>query len=67
MSGAQRLIMRLRRSGLDATITQKGHVRIETPSGPVFTSGSPSDWRSLKNMAATLKSKGVHVDYRKLL
>lgn len=64
---ARRLVMQLERAGLQVSITQKGHIRIETPKGPVFTSGSPSDWRSLKNMVARLRARGVEIDRRQLL
>lgn len=63
----QQLIMRLQRYGLEVSRTRNGHIRIETPQGPVFTSSSPSDWRSVRNMVARLRARGIDIDRRDLL
>jgi hypothetical protein len=42
--------------GGSVTTTRGNHLRIELPQGgTVYTSSTPSDWRSLKNMQATLR------------
>ncbi|HVZ99670.1 MAG TPA: hypothetical protein VG841_05095 [Caulobacterales bacterium] len=49
----------LSRAGFTATRTRRGHWRFEHPlmDGPVFTSGTPSDHRSLKNLRAQLRRR----------
>jgi len=66
MPGTRKLVLRLRRAGLEASVTRGGHIRIETPAGPVFAAASGSDWRGLRNLSSTLRSRGVDVDWRHL-
>ena len=49
----------LSRAGYSVEQTRGGHVRITHPEfdGPVFAASTPSDWRSIQNLAAILKRK----------
>lgn len=38
-----------------------GHLRIDTPNGPVFCSSSPSDHRALHRIRQDLRRKGVEL------
>lgn len=46
--------------GWTLTWTSKGHVKMIPPDGgpPVFTSGSPGDYRALKNFLGKLRRRG---------
>lgn len=49
----------LERQGFIATRTRGGHLRFDHPMmvGPVFAPSTPSDHRSVKNLAAILRRK----------
>jgi predicted RNA binding protein YcfA (HicA-like mRNA interferase family) len=49
----------LERRGFTATKTRGGHWRFEHPDmdGPVFAPDTPSDYRAIKNLEATLRRK----------
>jgi hypothetical protein len=62
MSGSARMKevrRQLERNGFDAVKTRGGHWKISHPrmDGPVFASDTPSDHRSLKNLASMLRRK----------
>jgi hypothetical protein len=67
LASSKRLLIRLRRAGLTASITGGGHIRIETPKGPVYAPTTGSDWRGIRNLSAVLRAHGVHVDWRTLV
>jgi predicted RNA binding protein YcfA (HicA-like mRNA interferase family) len=49
----------LQRQGFAATKTRGGHWRFEHPNmqGPVFAPDTPSDYRAIRNLFATLRRK----------
>lgn len=53
------LIGRAADDGCDVTYTRGGHVRIDTPSGPVFAASTASDRRGVLNVRAQLRQRGV--------
>lgn len=67
MSSTKKILVRLRQAGLEASVTGGGHIRIETPAGPVFAPASGSDRRGMRNLCATLRSRGVDLDWRCLV
>lgn len=43
--------------GYTLSLTKKGHLRFDKPgSAPIFSSGTPSDWRTVKNTIADLRA-----------
>jgi hypothetical protein len=56
-SEMEKVRRRLRRQGFVTTLTGRGHWRVAHPlmRGVVFTSGSPSDRRSIKNLRAQIR------------
>ena len=57
----QDLILAVRALGCEVTKRQNGHLRIDTPQGPVFCSSSPSDYRAVFRIKKDLKTKGVEL------
>jgi len=47
--------------GVCVSHTSGGHVRIETPQGPVFVASTPSDWRAARNMRSLLRRRGLAI------
>lgn len=66
MSSTKKILIRLRQAGLEASMTGGGHIRIETPAGPVFAPASGSDRRGMRNLCSTLRARGVDLDWRHL-
>lgn len=64
MPSTKKLLVRLRRAGLEASITRGGHIRIETPAGPVYAPASGSDHRGMRNLCSVLRARGVELDWR---
>jgi hypothetical protein len=56
------LVRSLQQQGVRVKRTQKSHICVITPKGPVFCASTPSDNRALKNAIAMLKRKGVKID-----
>lgn len=56
------LLKAVKDAGWPIEQTKKGHHLIRPPSGPlILVSGTPSDWRGLKNARAQLRRAGVNV------
>ena len=53
----QDVLARARAAGWRVEHTRGGHLRLDHPEAafPVFTSSSPSDWRSSRNLRAELR------------
>lgn len=66
MSSTKKILVRLRQAGLEASMTGGGHIRIETPAGPVFAPASGSDRRGMRNLCTTLRRRGIDLDWRVL-
>jgi hypothetical protein len=66
MPSTKKLLVRLRQAGLEANVTRGGHIRIETPSGPVFSAASGSDRRGTRNLCTVLRMRGIKIDWRQL-
>lgn len=51
------LVKELEQEGYSVVRSNGGHLRITHPdlTGPVFTSSTPSDWRTYRNLRATLR------------
>lgn len=49
------------KQGWAVDFTTRGHLKLVPPSGgtPIFSSGTPSDHRSVKNFAARLRRAGL--------
>lgn len=62
----RKLLRRLHKAGLETRITGGGHIRIETPNGPVYAAASGSDRRGVRNLCAALRARGVDIDWRTL-
>jgi hypothetical protein len=56
------ILKRATDAGCRISRTSRGHWRILCPGGGlIFTAGTPSDWRGLRNLKADLKRVGVMV------
>ena len=57
MTTHQDVLARARTAGWTVSYTGGGHLRLDHPEAafPVFTSSTPSDWRTAKNLAAQLR------------
>lgn len=50
------------RAGCVLTQTGSNHIKWQTPQGrAVFSAGTPSDWRAIRNTRAKLRREGVDV------
>ena len=47
--------------GCAVSVTGSNHIRVDTPRGPVFSSRTSSDQRSVQNLRSQLRRKGVAV------
>jgi hypothetical protein len=55
----QRLLRAVTAAGGTYQLRKSGHYRITGPGGHYFTAATPSDWRSLRNTIAGLRSVGL--------
>ena len=57
------LLAAARACGWEVTMTKKNHYKLTSPEGgaPVYSGGTPSDWRSNRNLRAHLRRRGVKV------
>ena len=59
-----KVVEALKAQGWCMGLTAKNHIRFEGPAGQVaVTSGTPSEYRSTKNLLAQLKRKGFKPDF----
>lgn len=58
----QKLVRALQQQGVRVKRTQKSHICVITPKGPVYCASTPSDGRAIKNAIAMLKRKGVKLE-----
>lgn len=65
MSGSKdfrQLLRRCRDLGCEIGVTRGEHIKITCPNGAVvITASTASDWRSIKNLRASLRRNGVRV------
>lgn len=55
----RKIIKALKKQGFEVEITKRGHVRVFKDGHKVATfSGTPGDWRSLKNSLSDVKRLG---------
>jgi len=61
MSDLQSLIRTAQRQGWSVQVRRGGHLAWKSPSGDgvVFSASSPSDWRNLANVRASLRRHGL--------
>lgn len=56
------LLKKAKQQGWTVGTTGNNHLRLVGPNGQqIFTSGTPSDWRSFMNFRARLKREGLEV------
>lgn len=60
---ARPLVRQAEAEGWRVAVTKRGHLRMYAPDGKTMVgfSGTPSDWRSLRNFRAKLRAAGVAV------
>ncbi len=51
-----------RRAGCEIRWTGKGHIRVDTPGGPVFVGGTPGDQKVATHLRVILRRKGVELN-----
>lgn len=64
MKDLDQILKRAKDQGFEVTFTRKKHYKIRGDKGVVFTSGTPSDWRSVRNTIAQLKRIGYDHNQR---
>lgn len=57
----RQVLRRAQRLGCEITITNGGHLRIETPNGPYFTGITPGDRKGFLRLKSGLRQKGVDI------
>lgn len=55
------LLAEAEKDGCTVERRRNGHLRINTPNGPVFCSSTPSDFRAVHKIRRDLRAKGVAV------